>query len=186
MLEKRRQTYLSRVADQSLSLFFSGFAPIRTADEFYPFSVNRNFYYLTGIEQENVCLVLAKGADKQESFLFIEPIDPIKALWDGAGLSFEEASKIAGIPVDHIKDIKTLQTFIAQTLSTTRRAQFGAIDQIYLDLERLNENVPPTYPITFGHDLIKLYPYVSLRSSQMILAEMRTIKDETEIAEMKK
>jgi Xaa-Pro aminopeptidase len=186
MLEKRRQTYLSNVQNQSLSLFFSGFAPIRTADEFYPFSVNRNFYYLTGIEQENVCLVLAKGADKQESFLFIEPIDPVKALWDGAGLSFEEASKIAGIPVDHIKDIKTLQTFIAQTLSTTRRAQFGAIDQIYLDLERLNENVPPTYPITFGHELIKLYPYVSLRSSQMILAEMRTIKDETEIAEMKK
>jgi len=186
MLEQRRTQYANRTADQSLSLLFSGFAPLRTQDEFYPFSVNRNFYYLTGIEQENVCLVIAKGENKQESYLFIDAIDPIKALWDGAGLTFEEASKISQIPVENIKDIKTLETFIAQMLSTTRRALFGQIDTIYLDLERLNEHVPPTYPINFAHKLHELYPYVQIKSNQMILAEMRTIKDQNEIEEMKK
>ena len=91
MLEKRRLNYANHVLDQSMSLLFSGFAPIRTSDELYPFTVNRNFYYLTGIEQENVCLVIIKGAGNVKSYLFIEKIDPIKALWDGAGLTFEEA-----------------------------------------------------------------------------------------------
>ena len=32
---------------------FSGSAPMKSLDEAYPFSVDRNFYYLTGIEKEN-------------------------------------------------------------------------------------------------------------------------------------
>ena len=71
-------------------------------------------------------------------------------------------------------------------LSTTRRALFGAIETVYLDLERLNDKIPQTYPISFGHQLRTLYPYITLKTNQMILAEMRTVKDESEIAEMKK
>lgn len=186
MLEKRRLNYANHVLDQSMSLLFSGYAPIRTSDELYPFTVNRNFYYLTGIEQENVCLVIIKGAGNVKSYLFIEKIDPIKALWDGAGLTFEEASKKSGVDLENVRDIETLNTFIAQMLSTTRRALFGSIDTVYLDLERLNEKVPATYPISFGHELRSLYPYINLKTNQMILAEMRTIKDDAEILEMRK
>ena len=94
MSNERRIQYANHVNDQSISIIFSGFAPVRTADEFYPFTVNRNFYYLTGLDQENVCLVIIKGANQVKSYLFLEPIDPIKALWDGAGLTFEEAAKL--------------------------------------------------------------------------------------------
>lgn len=186
MLEKRRINYATHVLDQSMSLFFSGHAPIRTADEFYPFTVNRNFYYLTGIEQENVCLVIIKGSGMTKSYLFLDKIDPVKALWDGAGLTFEEASQKSGVELENIRDIETLNTFISQMLSTTRRALFGSIDTLYLDLERLNEKVPATYPIRFGHELRSLYPYINLKTNQMILAEMRTVKDEAEIDEMRK
>lgn len=186
MLEQRRITYSTRVLDQSISLLFSGFAPLKTADELYPFAVNRNFYYMTGIDQENVCLVMIKGSNTFQSFLFIEKIDPIKALWDGAGLSFEEASKISGVALENVRDIETLDTFISQMLSTTRRALYGAIETVYLDLERLNEKMPATYPIHFGHKMKDLYPYVQLKSNQMILAEMRTVKDNEEIEEIKK
>ena len=186
MIEQRRSRYAEAVQDQSISLFFSGHAPIRTADEFYPFTVNRNFFYLTGIDQEHVVLVIAKGANQVKSFLFIEKIDPIKALWDGAGLTFEEAAEKAKIDVENVRDIETLDTFLAQMLSTTRRALFGAIDTIYMDLERLNEKVPPTVSITYAQKLKELYPYVQLKTNQMILAELRTIKDPSEIEEMKK
>jgi Xaa-Pro aminopeptidase len=186
MSNERRIAYANQVNDQSLSLFFSGFAPLKSADEFYTFAVNRNFFYLTGIDQENVCLLIAKGANQVKSYLFIEPVDPVKALWDGAGLTFEEASSLTGIEVENIRDIQTLNTFIAQMLSTTRRALFGAIETIYLDLERFNEHVPATYPITFAQKLKDLYPHITVKSNQMILAEMRTIKDESEILELKK
>ncbi|MFA5526623.1 MAG: aminopeptidase P family protein [Acholeplasmataceae bacterium] len=186
MLEQRRMNYANQLDNQSMSLLFSGFAPVRTADEFYPFEVNRNFFYLTGIDQENVCLMTLKGQGKIEHYLFIEKIDPIKALWDGAGLTFEEASKIALVPVDHVMNIEVLDTFIAQMLSTTRRALFGAIDTIYLDLERLNEKVPPTFAINFAQKLSHLYPYLNIRTSQMLLAEMRSSKDNSEIEDIQK
>ncbi len=37
--------------------------------------------------------MMVKGLNDTQSYLFIETIDPVKALWDGAGLSFEEASE---------------------------------------------------------------------------------------------
>ena len=38
--------------DSCAVLLFAGRAPHKTADEQYPFFANRNFFYLTGIEQE--------------------------------------------------------------------------------------------------------------------------------------
>ncbi len=186
MLEKRREAYIQNVENQRMSIFFSGHAPLKSADQFYPFVVNRNFYYLSGLSQENLCLVLMKGAGKADTYLFIEKIDPVKALWDGAGLTFEEAAEKASIPVENVRDITTLDTFIAQMLSTSRRALYGELAHIYLDLERLNEKVPATESIQFAHHLKTLYPQINIRSNQMILAEMRTIKDESEVDEMRK
>lgn len=186
MFDKRRKNYLERIESPSLSLFFSGFPPLKTADEFYPFSVNRNFYYLTGIQQENVCLLIAKGENISKTYLFIEPIDPVKALWDGAGLSFQEAALISLVPLEDIKDIATLETFIAQLLSTSRRALFGEIKKMYLDLERINEKAPATYPIAFANRLQNLYPFINISANQMVLAELRTIKDEKEVESISK
>ena len=59
--EQRRQNYVQEVLDQSLSFFFAGHAPQKSADQHYPFEVNRNFYYLSGINQEQAVLLIAKG-----------------------------------------------------------------------------------------------------------------------------
>ncbi len=83
MYNQRRTNYLNQIQKHSLSVFFSGHAPQKSSDQNYPFSVNRNFFYLTGIEQENVVLLLAKGEEKTESYLFIAENDPVKVLWDG-------------------------------------------------------------------------------------------------------
>ena len=129
MIQERRNRYFKAVQDQSLSFIFSGRAPQKSADQNYPFSVNRQFYYLSHIDQQNVCLVLAKGEGKEDTYLFIETIDPVKALWDGAGLTFEEASKQADIPLENVRDIQTLNLFVSQLLSTSRRALYGQIKQ---------------------------------------------------------
>lgn len=186
MLEKRREQYIKEVEDQSISIFFSGHAPLKSQDQFYPFAVNRNFFYLSGIDQENVCLIVIKGAKKSDLYLFLDRIDPVQALWDGAGLTFEEAASIAEIPLANVRDITTLDTFIAQMLSTSRRALYGEIQTIYLDLERLNEKVPPTESIKFATHLKTLYPHLVIKTNQMILAEMRTIKDQVEIEHIQK
>lgn len=184
--EQRRQNYVQEVLDQSLSFFFAGHAPQKSADQHYPFEVNRNFYYLSGINQERAVLLIAKGEKQAESYLFIEGYDPIKALWDGAGLSFEEASKISQIKLENVRDIKTLDTFVSQLLQVSRRAIFGLIDVSYFDLERQSVTQSPTDAMTYQKKLSKLYPALSIKTNQMILAELRTIKDQDEVLMIQK
>ncbi|MFA6377152.1 MAG: aminopeptidase P family protein, partial [Acholeplasmataceae bacterium] len=184
--EQRRQNYVQEVLDQSLSFFFAGHAPQKSADQHYPFEVNRNFYYLSGINQEQAVLLIAKGEKQAESYLFIEGYDPIKALWDGAGLSFEEASKISQIKLENVRDIKTLDTFVSQLLQVSRRAIFGLIDVSYFDLERQSVTQSPTDAMTYQKKLSKLYPALSIKTNQMILAELRTIKDQDEVLMIQK
>ncbi len=185
MYKKRREAYLNQISDQSISLFFSGIAPQKSNDQNYHFSVNRNFYYLTGINQQNVVLMTVKGNNQESSYLFIETIDPVKALWDGAGLSFEEASEVSGIDLANIKDILTLKSFMNGLLSTNRRASYGLIDQFYLDLDRQSEISQPTAAQRFSTYVQSTYPALHIKTSQLVLAELRTIKDQSEIEMVK-
>jgi len=186
MHQIRRTNYLNQVNQHSLSILFSGHAPQKSGDQNYMYSVNRNFFYLTGIEQERAILVLAKGILNTAAYLFIELTDPVKALWDGAGLSFEDAAKKSGLELKDIKDIKTFDTFIAQQLSTSRRAAFGQIETIYMDLERQSEVSDPSVSIQYALQLKTMYPFVNIQANQMILAQMRMVKDAYELNEVRK
>lgn len=186
MYKKRRDAYLNNINDQSISLFFSGVAPQKSNDQHYHFSVNRNFYYLTGINQQDVVLMTVKGNQETQSYLFIETIDPVKALWDGAGLSFEEASQISGIDLANVKDRLTLKSFLNGLASTNRRATYGLIESLYLDLERQSENSAMTQASKFSMYIQQTYPYLNIKTNQLVLAELRTIKDEQEIELVKK
>ena len=186
MFKQRRTEYLKQVAEHSISVFFSGHAPQKSCDQNYPFTVNRNFFYLTGIEQENVTLVLVKGKDLDATYLFLEENDPVKVLWDGAGLTFEEASTIAKLELSEVKNLKTFDSSIHNLLSTNRSALYGQISTFYLDLERQNEKADDTIPVKYAHQIKNLYPFLNITTSQMILAEQRMVKDSTEISEISK
>ena len=186
MQQKRREHYVSQMKEHSLSLFFSGKAPQRSADQNYLFSVNRNFFYLTGIDQQNVILLIAKGKEKSDTYLFIETIDPVKALWDGAGLSFEEAANISGIDQAYIRPLESLDAMISQLLSTSRRALYGPIETVYLDLERQSDKSDPTAAQRYASYLQKEYPFLQIKTNQMILAEQRMVKDKLEVLMIEK
>ena len=55
---KRRDRLFANMPNNSALLVFAGKAKSASADETYPFEVNRNFYYLTGIDQEGSSLLL--------------------------------------------------------------------------------------------------------------------------------
>ncbi len=186
MYKQRRINYLEQAAKFSLSVFFSGHAPQKSCDRNYEFSVNRNFFYLTGIEQENVILLLAKGDDQTAYYLFIAENDPVKVLWDGAGLTFEEASNKSQLNISDIRNLKLFDSTVSSLLlSTSRHAIFGNIETLYLDLERQNEISDDTVAIKYAHQQKSLYPFLRIKSNQMPLAELRMVKDESEINAVK-
>ena len=59
-----RKSLYQKLEAGSLVVVFSGHAPIKTNDENYPFFTNRNFLYLTGIEQENIVLMTYVGSKR--------------------------------------------------------------------------------------------------------------------------
>src|SRR5690554_6113440 len=91
-----RNNYLESVDDNSITVLFSGGLVQWTADQNYRFEVNKNFYYLTGINQEKSILILIKGKEIKEH-LFIIKNDDLKTKWDGKKLTIEAAREISGI-----------------------------------------------------------------------------------------
>ncbi|NLK11974.1 MAG: M24 family metallopeptidase [Candidatus Phytoplasma sp.] len=186
MFKHNRDNYLKNVEDQSISIFYSGVSQHKSADQTFPFVVNRNFYYLSGIEQENVVLMLIKGNKTQKSFLFIEKQDPIKALWDGATLTFEEASIKSGIDITNIFDISQFDDIISQYLGFSRRALFGPIHSLYFDLERSHVKQGFTKANLEANLYQKLYPQIKIKNSFPIVSELRKIKSEYEVNKIRK
>ncbi|HNZ51024.1 MAG TPA: aminopeptidase P N-terminal domain-containing protein, partial [Bacilli bacterium] len=77
--------------DNSLAVFFSGRKIQKSADQDFPFEVDKNFYYLTGLNQANIVLTLFKKQNDLKATLYIEENDPILVKWVGMKYTKEEA-----------------------------------------------------------------------------------------------
>ena len=123
-----RAKIYKELPDNSLVVLYSGALNQCSADENYPFRVNTNFYYMTGIDQDNTYLVVTKVRGEIEEHLFIYENDPVKVKWIGAYLYPNEAQEISG--VENIHFIKEFDAFLL------KQAKRKGIKNICLDLEK--------------------------------------------------
>ena len=170
---KNRKNLWDELEEDSITLIFSGEAPYKSADEKYAFTPNRNYYYLTGINQEKMILMLVKRNGKVEETLFIEENDPIMARWVGERMPAYEAKKISGI--ENIKFVEKFEEAFASTLDRVK------IENLYLDLERKEYNISMTAAQMFATVVIKKYPYLGIRNIYHEISNLRMIKSVEEI-----
>lgn len=126
--QQNRSELYAQLEDNSACILYSGALKQVSADENYPFKVNMNFYYLTGIKQDNVYLVVSKYRKQIEETLYVYENDPDKVRWIGAYLYKEEAESISGI-----KDIRYLDRLDGDLCRLLSRK---GIRKVYLDLEK--------------------------------------------------
>jgi len=176
-----RNKYLSSVAENSVTILFSGNAYQRSADQDYPFSVNKNFYYLTGINQENVILVLVKGFNGTKEYLLIEENDEVMAKWVGMKLTKDEAKEISGI--ENILYLSSFESLLFSLFNSSRKS-FEAVESIYLDLERRNNNDYSTKALRFSKEFKEKYPEINIKNAYLNIVSLRMIKSEEEIAKI--
>ena len=165
----------------SLAVLFSGTPAIKSADQYLPFQVNKNFFYLTGLTLPNQALVLIKG-NEEAVYLFAETRLKEREKWEGILPSFEALKNMTGI--HHVVDQKQLDEHIKEWLSSDRRAIFGKLERVYVDLSLADRRVSPD--VLFTQSLKTLYPDVNILNSAHLLKTMRTIKDEKEIETIQK
>ena len=159
-------------------ILFAGNAPKKTADEAYPFTPNRNFYYSTGISEENHILVMSKINGTTKTTLFIKDIDLDLERWIGKSIRKEEATEISGI-----EDVK----FKSQFESDIHR-QLCLKEEInlYLDLERDSISSSVSIAHEFAQNIVSKYPQVMIKNVFSIFGELRLVKSEEEVDNIKK
>ena len=116
---QRRQQLLSDKQGPCAAILFSGRAPMRSADGAYEFSVDRDFYYMTGIDHANMILVLTKDyAGNYVEALYIEPYDEVQAKWVGGRMRPAEATALSGI--ENIRYLDTFEAAVNTFIRTNR------------------------------------------------------------------
>lgn len=164
--------------NNSLAIFFAGRAPYKSADERYSFTPNRNFYYLTGIDEEDIILLMKKQNDEISEYLFIQEIDEVEAKWTGETISIERAEETSGIT--DIRFLKEFEDTIGAYINTFN------INQMYFDLERQEINIAKTQSQLFANLIIDRYPHMRINNIYSDIAALRTIKREEEVELIKK
>ena len=174
----RRAKLLDKMENNSVALIFSGVSKISSEDEFLPFVVNRNFFYLSGIEQENSCLMLIKGVGVTKENLFIDPFDPVKERWTGKKLNVDQAKDLS-----QVSNVFTNDAF-ASMLTLVFEGKYGEIKNLYVDLapeikiknEYSTKSLAEDFKAKYNLNIIDVYP---------MIRDMRMVKSELEIEELK-
>jgi Xaa-Pro aminopeptidase len=169
--QQNRRNLIDQLNNYSLVIIYSGEAPLKSGSERYPFSVNKNFYYLTGIKQAGSILVIYKVNNQIHEHLFISKDDSRNIRFDGMFLSKAKASEMS-----KIDDILSLEQF-----SEIINSVFKYPVTVYLDLERHSFSDPDSLALSFAKDLEKKYPSIKINNVFNHLAKLRMIKNEGEI-----
>lgn len=163
-----RKKLTNKMENGDAVFLFAGKAPVKRGDENYPFTPDRNFYYLTGIDRENVIFVMAKGVNGVSERLYIEPDNGQMARWIGANMTAEEAESASGI-----SDIKFIDSFKEDILKFD-------IKRVWIDFERKDLGKEHT------EEGLKEFIKVPFCDIFPIISELRTIKEKWEIDRMRK
>ena len=173
-----RDNLLDKIKDNSIVILFAGKAIQKTGDQTYPFTPNRNFYYLTGIKEEDHILVMTKINGVKSSKLYIKDIDLEMEKWVGKSIRKEEAEEIAA--VDEVKFKSQFDGDIHGMITMKEEINH------YLDLERMSANREGTISHRFANEITTKYPQVRINNVYSKIGELRLKKSQEEVDKIKK
>ena len=178
LFSRNRANFAAQLPQNSVAVFTANEAMPRNGGEFYPFRQQSDFFYLTGINEENAYLIIAPDYpdESMREILFIEPYDEVKATWQGEMLDNAHASELSGI-----KTIKGSDAFW-MTLNDIVFSGYG--DTIFLNSYEYPkyECAVETIQKRFVKRVKELYPMHNYGRSAPILNALRMKKSEDEIA----
>lgn len=170
-----RAKFTSMLPAGSVAIFHSNDLFPRNGDQYFPFRQQSDFFYLSGIDQEESVLMLAPGHPNPSlrEVLFVKETSEQIAIWEGQKLTKAQASEHSGIKwVQWTKD----QDVVLKELMSWA-------GQVYLNANEYpkNFNAVPYRDMRFAKELREQYPLHRFERSAPLLSSMRKIKTSTEI-----
>ena len=177
----RRDKFMAQMPPKSVAILRS--APMRTMsnDVEYLYRQNSDFYYLTGIVDEEVTVVLRPDApDGKKYIAFVRPRDPRRESWDGIRVGPKEA--VAAWGVDAVYEHKDFDEMMSSFDRNTYRSSgyLAEAETLYLldgdDAEwlaKFRESYDPMQNRRSGPSTVV--------DARQLIRQMRLIKDEEDI-----
>lgn len=178
LFKHNRKKLMEAMKPNSIALFISNPQIPVSADALYPFKQNPDFFYLTGVDQEECALILFPDApeDKFKEILFVRKTDETIAIWEGHKLTKEEATEVSGI--ERVKWHEDFEAALAQWVPFA--------DAIYLNSnEHSRKSSSFTYgDLEFANAIKAQFPLHELERAAPILGRLRSVKSEFEIEQI--
>ena len=177
---RNRSKLVEEIGPGSLAVFSSASKVVRSADQYFPFRQQSDFFYLTGIDQDECALVMLPGhpePDKRE-ILFIRKSDPKTDLWSGPRLSKVQATTLSGI-----SQVRWMDELFATVGELVSHAQEFCL------MHSENGNSTGRSGISdvrLHKNLTGQYPHLQVTSVASLLTGLRMVKEFEELDEIRK
>ena len=177
---QHRQRFMAKLKSNSIAVFNSNDIYPVSADSTLPFEQHRDLFYLSGIDQEETILVLCPDAKDPalREVVFVRETNAHIAVWEGHKLTQDEATKVSGIAT-----VKWTSEFEDHFLSLAKD-----VEHIYINTnEHYRANVETqTREDRFIEWCKTKSPKHNYEKSNLILQDLRAVKDPEEIEHIQK
>ena len=174
-----RQRLISSLPyEKCMVVLSSGYEINRSADENYEFQVNNNFYYLTGIKQPNVHLIMLKENDRHIEILYIDEYDELYEKWMGHRLTYIEASNISGIYRSNVSYISNYEDDLLEFMEEYK--------VVCLDLETNKNTNHNSFALSLKDQIVVENKDVEINDIYENIIILRTSKHPLEVKEIQK
>jgi len=174
--KRNRKRLIEKLLPESLVVLAGNEHMPWSGDQDYPFRQNSDFYYLTGIDEENavLCLCPHHPDPNLREVLFVQEADPTMVIWYGKRVSREEASEISGI-----KTIKWVADFKASLRDMAQQSR-----TIYMGLNEYLKYSTNTYDANrrMVDEVKNLFPLHQYERLSPLTTELRLCKSTEEIS----
>lgn len=172
---ENRKKYKDYLKPNSMAIFVSNDIMPTNADGSMGFKQNNDLFYLSGIDQEDTILVIFPDVKdgRHKEVLFIKETSELIAVWEGAKLNKEQATKASGI--DHI--------YWHQDFEKVTKEFFFQAEFIYLNSNEhtRNSHITETAQERFNKQILAKFPLHKIERSAVIMQKIRAVKSNQEI-----
>ncbi len=170
-----RKNFVKHLKPNSVAVFNSNDLMPTNADGLMPFRQNNDLLYLSGVDQEESILVIAPNASnpKHREILFVKETSELIAIWEGAKLDKEAATKQSGVQtICWLTDFENIFHSLvteAEHIYLNQNEHLRAIVTVETRDGRFRKDCKAKYP---DHEYERLAP---------IMRKLRPIKSQLEI-----
>ncbi|MGV3508212.1 MAG: aminopeptidase P N-terminal domain-containing protein, partial [Sphingobacteriaceae bacterium] len=176
LFKSNREKFSSRLKTNSIAIFNSNDEYLRSGDQTFPFKQNSDFFYLSGIDQEQSVLILFPDCPNPQykEVLFLRQTNEHIAVWEGHKYTKQQAKESSGI--ENIYWLDDLWNILPSIINYA--------ETIYLNTnenDRSSHEVPYR-DLRFIRQLKERYPLHDYTRSAPILRDLRAVKSPLEIS----